>query len=242
MKRLSSLIMFWFALFLVHARDGDYAVAKIPATLLKNANVVKRMEEETFELKNAREAYHTYHYVLTILNENGDKYAALSQHYNKFVDIRSIDGVLYDANGKELKKLKSKDLQDVSGSGDESLIDDTRYKVFQFYYKVYPYTVEYEVEVRYNGTMFYPEWQPCDDEKIAVEESHFIFSCPTNYEFRYKARNYQGDPVIQNKSDRKIYTWQVKALPAILEEDLSSNLAAVTTHVRFGPTDFEMQD
>ena len=96
--------MFWFALFLVHARDGDYAVAKIPATLLKNANVVKRMEEETFELKNAHEAYHTHHYVLTILNENGDKYATLSQHYNKFVDIRSIDGVLYDANGKELKK------------------------------------------------------------------------------------------------------------------------------------------
>jgi len=242
MKRLFFVIMILFPLSRIHASDGDYAVAKIPATLLKNANVVKRLAEETFELKNAGEAYHTYHYVLTILNENGDKYATLSQYYNKFVDIRSINGVLYDANGKELKKLKSKDIQDVSGTSEESLIDDTRYKVFQFYYKVYPYTVEYEVELKYNGTMFYPEWQPCDDEKIAVEDSRFIFSCPSNYEFRYKARNYQGDPVIQNKSDRKIYTWQVKALPAILEEDLSSNLAEVTTDVRFGPTDFEMQN
>ena len=241
MKRVCFLLLFFSPGFFALASDGDYAVAKIPASLLKNANVVKRIEEETFELKNAGEAYHTYHYVVTILNENGEKYATLSQYYNKFVDIRSIEGFLYDANGKELKKLKSKDLQDVSGTSDESLIDDTRYKVFQFYYKVYPYTVEYQVEVKYNGTMFYPKWQPCDDEKIAVEESHFIFSCPADYEFRYKARNYEGDPVIQNKNDRKIYTWQVKGLSAILEEDLSSNLAEVTTHVQFGPTDFEMQ-
>ena len=242
MNKFFLAVIFLFPALFTNASDGDFAVSKIPAPLLKNANVIKRTEEETFELKNAGEAYHTYHYVLTIMNENGDKYAELTQFYNKFVDIRSIGGTLYDANGKEVKKLKNKDLQDVSGTGDESLIDDTRYKVFQFYYKVYPYTVEYNVEVKYNGTMFYPYWQPCDGEKVAVEESHFIFSCPSNYEFRYKALNYQGEPAIQNKNDRKIYTWQVKELPAILEEDLSSSLKKLTTYVRFGPTDFEMQN
>ena len=40
--------MILFPLSRIHASDGDYAVAKIPATLLKNANVVKRLAEETF--------------------------------------------------------------------------------------------------------------------------------------------------------------------------------------------------
>src|SRR5690348_2209593 len=131
MKRNILLITCIMLYAMANAGNGDFAVSKIPAELLKNANVVKRMADETFELKNAGEAYYTYHFVLTIVNENGDKYAGISQFYNKFVDIRSIDGVLYDANGKELKKFKTKDLQDVSGTGDESLIEDTRYKIFQ---------------------------------------------------------------------------------------------------------------
>ena len=57
------------------AADGDYAVNKIPEALLKNANVVKRMEDIRFEVLDIGKSRLYHKYALTVLNENGDKYA-----------------------------------------------------------------------------------------------------------------------------------------------------------------------
>ena len=144
----------------VFAKDGDYAVSKISPALLKNANAVLRYENIKFEVLSTKEAVETNHYVITILNENGDDWAQFSEYYDKLREINSVEGFLYDANGKQLKKIKTKDLQDISGVSDYSLIDDNRVKTHNFYYHVYPYTIEYEVEIHYNNTLFFPMWYP----------------------------------------------------------------------------------
>lgn len=223
------------------AGDGEYAVNRIPLSMIKNANAVKRLEEEQFTVKNPGEAYYKWKYVVTILNENGDGLADFYQYYDKFIDIRSIEGTLYDAAGKELRKLKNKDIQDVSGT-DNSLIDDMRFKVHNFYYKVYPYTIAYEVELKYNGTMFYPDWFPQSRALLSVEQSRFIFSCPKGYEFRYKACQYNGTPVESQLKDDKVYTWEIRNLPAISGEPYSPGIRRIAPLVLFGPTEFEMQD
>ncbi|MES1224488.1 MAG: DUF3857 domain-containing protein, partial [Bacteroidota bacterium] len=228
--------------FLCRAADGEYAVSKIPAALLTNSHVVKRMEEKRFELKNAGEAYYTIKYALTVLDENGDKYTSMVVHYDKFTEIRSLDGTLYDGTGKELKHVKNKDIRDMSGVSDNNLMDDDRVKFHNFYYKVYPYTVEYTIELKFNGTMFYPSWMPLEDENYSVQESHFVFACPAGYKFRYKASNYDGQPVVTNEKDKQLSTWQVKNLTAIKEESFSPPLKDLTTEVLFGPGEFEMQD
>lgn len=242
MPRLTVLIAcMLFTRITLMAGDGEYAIFRISPALLKNSNVIKRMEEEKFILKNPGEATYTLKYALTIMNENGDEQAEFVQHYDKFWEIKSIDGVLYDAAGKELRKLKNKEIKDVSGS-DNSLVDDDRYKVHSFYYKVYPYTVVYEVEIKYNGTMFYPDWFPQSRSLMAVEESHFVFSCPDNYEFRYKAYQYDGKPEITGEKGMKTYRWQIKNLPAIVREPYSPGLRRIAPLVLFGPTEFEMQN
>src|SRR5262245_18656590 len=153
MQRVTGLCLFIFFLSLgVMAGEGDYAVSKIPAALLKNANVVKRMEQISFEVLNNGEAFMRKKYALTILNENGDRQAGFLEYYDKLHDIRNIEGTLYDAGGKELKKLKNKQIIDLTGMDESTLIDDSRRKYHNFYYKVYPYTVEYEVEIKYFGT------------------------------------------------------------------------------------------
>lgn len=228
--------------FLCHAADGDYAVSKIPETLLKNSHVVKRMEEKRFELKNTGEAYYTIKYALTVLDENGDKYTNMVVHYDKFTEIRSLDGTLFDATGKELKHVKNKDIRDISGVSDNNLMDDDRVKFHNFYNKVYPYTVEYTIELKFNGTMFYPSWMPLEDESYSVQESHFVFVCPSSYKFRYKASNYDGQPVVTNEKDKQVSTWQVKNLTAIKDETFSPPLEDITTEILFGPGEFEMQD
>jgi hypothetical protein len=127
--------------FIAFATGGEYAVSGIPDVLKKNANVVKRGEEERFTLKSPGEAAYYHKYALTILNENGDKYAAFHQYYDKFLEIKNIEGVLFDAMGNKIKELKNKDIEDFSGVSDISLMEDNRVKVHNFYYKSYPYTI-----------------------------------------------------------------------------------------------------
>ena len=135
-----------------YSSDPDYSVSTIPKELLKNANVIKRMEQMRFEIISTGETIMYQKYALTILNEAGNKYSHFSQYYDKLLSIRSIEDSLYDSDGKLLRKLKNKEIQDVSGVDDNNLFDDNRVKVHSFYYTAYPYTVEYETEVRFNHT------------------------------------------------------------------------------------------
>src|SRR5689334_3869326 len=180
MKRSILAIVCAFSVFFLHAGDGEYAVSKISPDLVKNANAVLRLEEIEFDIHSTKEAIETNHYVITILNENGDKWAEFAEYYDKLRDINWVEGYLYDANGKQLKKMKFKDLQDLSGTGESSLVEDNRIKSHNFYYRIYPYTVEYTVEIRYNHTMFFPSWVPAGGERLSVEQSHFLITCPAD--------------------------------------------------------------
>jgi hypothetical protein len=226
----------------VFAKDGDYAASKISPDLLKNANAVVRYENVRFEILNTREAVETDHYVITILNENGDDWAEFSEYYDKLREINSVEGFLYDANGKQLKKIKTKDLQDISGVSDENLIDDNRVKSYNFYYRVYPYTVEYEVEIHYKNTLFFPSWSPRGGEKLAVEHSEMNIVCPADYQFRYKAFKYDKDPVVTTEKNKRISTWVAENMPAIEKESFGPLWHDLTTVVIFGPTQFQVGD
>lgn len=236
------LILFIFSVSVCSAGDGDYAVSKIPDSLLKNADVVLRLEDLRFEINSIKEAVERNHYVITILNENGDKWADFSEYYDKLREVSSIEGYLYDATGKQLKKMKYKDLQDLSGVDDNSLMDDNRIKHHNFYHKVYPYTIEYDVEISYRNTLFFPMWAPQGGEKMAVEKSQMSIVTPPGYQFRFKAYKYQGDPVTTVVKSKKIATWSVKDMPAIIREPYEPYWHELTTVVIYGPTDFQVED
>jgi len=223
------------------AQNEQYAVSKIDTALLKNAHVVKRMENIRFEIESTKEAVLNYTYAFTILNENGDAYAGFSEWYDKLREIVSIEGSLYDANGKQIKKLKSKDIQDLSAVGDISLIDDNRQKVHNFYHRVYPYTIEYEVKVRYNNTFHFPGWITQEGEHLSVERSSYTLICPKDYTFRFRAANYKGDPAESAEKNKKSFTWQVKNLAAITKEPYAPRWQEITTMLSVAPTEFEIQ-
>src|SRR5258705_597066 len=176
------------------------------------------------------------------MDENGDQEAGFFEYYDRLHEIRNIEGTLYDANGKELKKLKNKQIIDLTGMDESNLIDDSRRKFHHFFYKVYPYTVEYEVEIKYNGTLFFPVWLPREDENFSVEQSSISIVCPSYYTVRYKAFNYTGEPEQTTDKDKKIMTWQTSGLPAIEDEYFSPRWYELNTVVLFAPAQFEIQD
>lgn len=225
------------------AGGGEYAVSRIPVPLMKNANAVKRMESTRFEVISTGEAVLKKKYALTILNEKADHMAAFVEYYDKLHAIRNIEGSLYDAEGRELKRLKNKQVMDLTGADDANLADDNRRKAHHFFYKVYPYTVEYEVEIRYHGTLFFPVWMPRETENLAVEQSSFVLIMPTAYNVRYKAFNYPGDPAMAAlEKNKRSMSWQVSQLEAIEDEYASPAWHEINPTVFTGPTEFELED
>ena len=225
----------------IKAADPKYPVSSIPENLKKDADVVKRMEEITFQVISTGETILHKKYALTILNENGADNAGIAEYYDKLISITSMEGTLYDASGKVLKRTKNKDISDVSAVSGNNLIDDSRVKTHHFYYREYPYTVEYEVEQKFSNTLFFPNWYPQEDEKYAVEQSSYTVICPEQYEIRYRAFNYKGAPEVTTEKGKKKMRWSVNAIPAIKLPFASPSWKEMTTVVYFAPSEFEIQ-
>jgi hypothetical protein len=230
----------WVSLSL-KAADVKYPVSSIPEKLLKNADVVKRNEEVQFEIVGLNETVWRRKVAYTILNENGDSKSGIAVYYDKLRKVSDLDGALYDASGKQLKKIKPKDIQDYSAVQNISLYDDNRVKVYDFNYRSYPYTVEYTVEMRFNNTYSFPDWMPQSAENLSVENSSYTLIAPSDYPVRFKAFNYKEEPLVTTDKNKKIWTWKVSGLPAIKRFYASPNWNELTTAVYFAPSGFEME-
>ena len=223
------------------AADGLYAISNIPDSLRKGSNVVKRVENIRFEIVNTGETVLQYHYVLTILNESGDKYSTFVEFYDKLRKVTSIEGTLYDAAGKELKGLKAKDVMDLSAVDDISLIDDNRKKVHDFYYKSYPYTIEYKAEIKYNNSFNFPGWYPQEYEHLGVQQSSITVVMPAAYTIRYHMYNYAGGPEQYTEKGKKVLKWSVANLKPIAKEPYAPRWHELVPMVRLAPTEFEIE-
>lgn len=239
-NKLSGILICILYLQPAFAGDPDYSVAAIPAALKEKAHAIKRMEELVVNVSSLSEKKIVHRYAITVLDASGDKYAKVIDYYDKLRSIRSISGTLYDAAGKQLKRLKQSDVEDLSGVG-SSLMSDDRIKRHSFYYTVYPYTVEYEIEVKENNTFTFPEWIPQEDEPFSVEKSKLVVNVPLDFTLRYQSFHYKGEPVITTDKDTRTYSWEVKDLTVLPDERFVTDWHRRTTSVLLAPADFEIQ-
>jgi len=238
MKKYIPLLAF-FSPSLLFAQQ--YNALLIPDSLKKNANVVKRYEENILEIKSPGKAIEKERHVYTILNEEANDYARFYTFYNKFTSIDYVSGALYDAMGKAQKHIKKKDLEDYSYSDGFSLMSDTRFKTTDFFCRSYPYTVEYEEEDDVDGVLHFSDWFPASASGMSVEDSKYVIIAPKDYVVRYKPLNCSIEPVITEEKDKKTYTWEIKNVPAKHTESMGPSWAEIAPRVLIGPSDFEAE-
>lgn len=223
------------------AAAAEYPVSALADSLQREAAMVKRYDETVIEIKSPGKARYYHKYANTILGSAGEPYAAFYCHYNRFWDLSNASGTLYDASGKELKRVKKKEMDDYSGTDESSLMTDTRYKKHDFYYRSYPFTVAYEEESEADGLFGLPEWMPQQRADIAVEYSKLVIITPKDYVLRYKPVHYNGNPVVTENGDKKVYTWEIKNLPAARQEAYAPSWKKRTPQVLLALSDFEIQ-
>jgi Domain of Unknown Function with PDB structure (DUF3857)/Transglutaminase-like superfamily len=222
-------------------RAQSYNVALIPDSLKKEARAIIREDEYILEIKSPGKAITKNHTVYTIFNENGDNIGGYTGWYDKFTSINSVTGILYDASGKEMKKVKKKDMDDRSFVSEGQLADDDRYKEYNFYCRVYPYTVEYDEEKEIDGVLGFENWKPLYSPGISTQHSKYVIIAPADYQVRYKPVNCNFQPIISSSGDKKTYTWEVSNLCAHTTEFDAPAWREIAPHVLVAPSDFEAQ-
>ena len=239
---LRTIFSYLLLMLVVHsqAAEGIYSIKHLAEDLVKNAYVVKRSEHKEFTIINTRSTKLRHQYVMTILNENGDNHSSLVVFYDKLTKVNSIKGTLYDAAGNVLKKLKAKDILDLSAVDDNNLAEDSRMKTHDFNYNSYPYTVEYEIETESNHTFMFPAWNPQQGENFSVQQSAYSIIYPQDYKIRYKEFNYSGKREESTEKGKVTMKWQTASLPAITLPFATSSWADLATVVYFAPSDFEI--
>ena len=190
------------------------AAAAIPDSLREGASVVERASETEIDIESLHKARIHRRVVYTILDANGDSYATFHTYYDKFHDLVNVTGILYDAGGKELRRMRKNDMEDRSTAGSGVLMTDSRVKLYRFASREYPYSVSYEEDVEQSGLFVLPEWQPQPSPSMAVEDCRLTVRAPAGFPLRYKR---YGD-LQEKKDDGTRYTWEMRDRPAVMIE------------------------
>ncbi|TKC09061.1 DUF3857 domain-containing protein [Pedobacter frigoris] len=237
MKRLLLFVLTVPTFNSVYAQ-GIYDVSKIPADLTKNASVVIRNEQQTYEVKSPGSASLDYKTAMTILNKNGEDASIMREFYDKFSSVSSLKATLYDGSGNKIKDYKSSDFKDRSAVSDGSIYEDSRIKYLEFLHTSYPYTIEFSYSVSYNGVRSYPMWYPASSWGHSIEQSKFTFIIPETMTFKYLKSKGLATDSLKTKGKTE-YNWSCKNISALEYEPMSTGLRNVLPWVTVAPNQFE---
>jgi hypothetical protein len=241
MKRiLPSVLMFIICMFAAKAVELKYPVFEIPKELLENADAVIRLDEGHFEILSAGKAVSKSKFVITILNKNADFRSGFIEFYDKSDKISRISGKVYNAMGKCIYTINSRDFDDMSAVSD-LLYAETRLKRYKPVSTSYPYTVEYDCEKTINGLLSYPNWYFISGYRVSVQKSTYIVDVPDKMGLRYKQVNLDSTPEILNMPQGKRYKWECSNLNALEEEPYSLPITSLVPYIIFGANEFEME-
>ena len=94
----------------VFSGDTKFPVSGIPAELKENVDVVIREDHMRYTIHDRDRATLYVYQVVTILNENGKRHASEVIGYDKLSRITSFKGASFDANGKQIRRLKKRNI------------------------------------------------------------------------------------------------------------------------------------
>ncbi|MFM7852954.1 MAG: DUF3857 domain-containing transglutaminase family protein [Flammeovirgaceae bacterium] len=175
------------------AVENKYPLSDIPAELKENVNAVIREDHMRFTIVAKNNANLYVHFVVTILNEKGDVYASRTVGYDKLLKVVDFNGRVYDATGKQIKKLKNSEIRDQAAFDGFSLYSDNRIKVARLGQTEYPYTVEFEYELEYKYLYSIPS-SSFGGEMISTQHASYELIFPKNLYPHYELLNVSATP------------------------------------------------
>lgn len=224
-------------LFCKNLKAQEYPIGNIPDSIKQGAVAVVRYESKQFIQSDINSGKYLVTKVITVLHQDGKDYADFYISGDKFRELSSFSGIIYNAFGKEIKKIKKGDLS-TSNLILDNIVDDAYTTYYKYTPPNYPYTIKYQYEIKYkNGIIAYPYFSPISGRLISCEKSEFTIDIPSSLNLRYK-ENYKSNIEQETKEGRTIYKVSSSNLKAIPKENYTPIAAEIYPRVYFSPSDF----
>lgn len=187
---------------LVAQNSFDFTNATLPEDLKENADSVIRDEQITINIPNQRTLEYSKYRVITVFNKRGmsdiDAYAS----YDKNSRIKTLEAIIYDENGNEIKKFKKNDFIDASAVDGGTLFSDSRVKYLDYTPVAYPFTIAFTTSWVSNDTAFIPFWFPNSTYESSTVKSSCTITYTSDLELKYKLLNPNDQIVIDESPGR----------------------------------------
>lgn len=221
------------------ADQPKYPVSLIPEEMQKGMYAVIRNKEVRVDIHSKSSSSYYLKQVITILNSKAKDYAIVGVGYDKLRTIKFMKAVVYDAFGKEIKKLKQSDIADASEYDGFSLLSDNRSKSADLSQATYPYTIEFEYEVQLKFLYSAPDFFLYRDDEVSTQLMNYSISYPDELKPRYKLYKI-GEPGMEKLVDgtTKI-KWSFENIVPPKFEKYSTDFEKSVPNIRVSPVEFE---
>lgn len=233
-----SILFLLFIAFNTYSQQ-DLSVLSIPQELRENANAVIRSYNKEITISSRKSMSIKTSRTVTVLNDYGNDYIDASEFFDKSTKIKSIEAIIYDAFGKEIKKIKKKDFRDRSLS-EGSILTDNRILYLDYTPVQYPYTIVYTSETETSNTAFISSWMPLEGLYVSTEKSSVTINHDTSLGFKYKAYNFD-EGILKKQEKPGVLALSIENLPARRSEDYSPYFLQIMPHVLFGLDKFNLE-
>ncbi|WP_245942931.1 DUF3857 domain-containing protein [Flavobacterium lacus] len=178
--------------------------------------------------------------IVTVFNEYGLKHMKAASHYDNSTKIKSIEAIIYNALGEELRKIKRKDFRDQSLADGFSIIGDNRILYLDYTPIQYPFTMVFKSEVETSNTAFLPIFKPYEDYYVSIEKSELSYFVLPELGLKFKELNSEGSKIekIENSSS---LTFFIENISANKREEYSPPFQKMVPSVLFGLTKFHLE-
>lgn len=222
------------------AQPKSYSTLSIPPELLKDADEVFRVDYMKINIENPKTATVQVKYVITLLND--ESYASRQAvYYDKHTKINKISAKIYNATGKEVRKIKGKEFKDHSAISGSTIYSDSRYKEIELYHSSYPYTIEIEYSKTLKNIPFLPS-SYMQSYGTSIEHFEYIVEVASGYDINYKVINTELEPKIKQNDKAKIYTWRANNLPALKREPYAPYYQKIRPGIMIAPEQFQFDN
>lgn len=242
MRFLNHLIYLFLFCFinLAFSQDKNLSILNISDDLKENANIIVRKNHKEINISSQNKMTTNEVIHITFLNELGWKNFGIGEYYDKSDKIKSIEAIVYNAIGKEIKKIKRSDFKDYSVADGFSVYTDSRMLSLEYTPTSYPFSIKYSSVVETPNTAFIPMWFPITSLYMSIEEASITINYPSNLGFRYKEYNFE-DYSITTTSNNSSVSFSLVNFPAIKNEDYTPSLINFTPYVRFALQKFHLE-
>ena len=234
-----SLMTAFFCFISVAAQNSIRSCHTLSPELVKGANAVVRLDQTEIDLQSYDKAVYKIHRVVTVLKKEGDPVIGAVLYYNPSVKVKNVEVLVYDRNGRQIKKIKEKEFKDRSAVPNGTLYGDNRLKYLDYTPVTYPYTIELSYEMYTGNTAFGFGWRPIEGYRVSTEKSVFSLKNAESIPLETEMSNFDGFDVKVNELEDTV-TYSLANIPSYREEAMSPPLYQVHPRLRIKPHRFNL--